>query len=179
MTSDEALEQLRYPVGRFSFGADFSPEEVSRAIEDIRALPARLSEAVAGLDDAQLDTRYRPGGWTVRQVVHHVADSHMNSQVRLRLALTEDTPPVPGYQESLWAELPDFSLPIAPSLEILHGLHLRWSALLDALSDEQLARPFQHPEAGLMTVAQLTCLYGWHSRHHVGHVTALREREGW
>jgi 1-acyl-sn-glycerol-3-phosphate acyltransferase len=180
MTTGDDLEQLRYPVGRFAFGAAVSPDEVRQAIEDVRALPARLTEAVAGLDDAQLDTPYRPGGWTVRQVVHHVADSHLNSHLRLRLALTEDTPTILAYQEKLWAELPDArTLPIAPSLEILRGLHLRWSTLLDALSAEQLARPFRHPEAGILTVAQLTCLYGWHSRHHVAHVTALREREGW
>jgi uncharacterized damage-inducible protein DinB len=157
-----------------------TPEQVRQAIEDIRALPVRLAEAVAGLDDAQLDTPYRPQGWTVRQVVHHVVDSHVNAYVRLRLALTEDRPAIRGYRQELWAELPDArTLPVEPSLEILHGLHERWTALLDRLDAEQLDRPLEHSELGTLTVGQLTCLYGWHSRHHVAHITSLRAREGW
>ncbi|HUF78788.1 MAG TPA: putative metal-dependent hydrolase, partial [Thermoanaerobaculia bacterium] len=122
----------------------------------------------------------RPQGWTVRQVVHHVVDSHVNAYVRLRLALTEDRPDIRGYQQELWAELPDArTLPVEPSLEILRGLHLRWTALLDRLEPEQLGRPLEHSEFGTLTVGQLTCLYGWHSRHHVAHITSLRAREGW
>lgn len=171
---------LQYPVGRHDPGAPVALEQVRRAIEDIRELPRRLAEAVRGLDDARLDTPYRPQGWTVRQVVHHVVDSHLNAYVRLRLALTEDRPPIRGYRQELWAELPDArSLPVEPSLEILRGLHERWTALLDRLDAQQLDRPLEHSELGSLTVSQLTCLYGWHSRHHVAHVTSLRAREGW
>lgn len=174
------MEELRYPVGRFDPSAPATPERVRQAIEDIRALPGHLEAAVAGLDDARLDTPYRPGGWTVRQVVHHMADSHVNGHVRIRLTLTEDLPPAKGYAEALWAELPDArTLPIEPSLSILRGLHERWSTLLDALEPAQLERAMRHSQYGEVTLAQHTCLYGWHCRHHVAHVTALREREGW
>jgi hypothetical protein len=174
------MNDHRYPVGRHDPSAPVAPEQVRQAIEDIRELPRRLAEAVRGLDDARLDTPYRPQGWTVRQVVHHVVDSHLNAYVRLRLALTEDRPAIRGYRQELWAELPDArTLPVEPSLEILHGLHERWTALLDRLDAGQLARPLEHSEFGPLTVGQLTCLYGWHSRHHVAHVTALRAREGW
>lgn len=173
-------EDLRYPVGRHDPGAPVTPAQVRQAIEDIRELPGRLAEAVRGLDDTRLDTPYRPDGWTVRQVVHHVVDSHVNAYVRLRLALTEDRPPIRGYQQELWAELPDArTLPVEPSLAILRGLHQRWTALLDRLDPEQLGRPLEHSELGTLTVSQLTCLYGWHSRHHVAHITSLRAREGW
>ena len=174
------MNDLRYPEGSHDPGAPVTPEQVRQAIEDIRELPARMAEAVRGLDDAQLDTRYRPEGWTVRQVVHHVVDSHVNAYVRLRLALTEDRPPIRGYQQELWAELPDArTLPVVPSLEILRGLHQRWTALLDRLDPGQLDRPLEHSELGDLKVSQLTCLYGWHSRHHVAHIAALRAREGW
>lgn len=174
------MDDLRYPVGPHDPAAPVSPEQVERAIRDIRELPDRLAEAVSGLNDAQLDTPYRPGGWTVRQLVHHVADSHLNSHVRLRLALTEESPPIRGYDQARWAELHDVrSLPIEPSLQILRGLHERWIDLIESLEPGQLERPLRHSEFGTITVAQLTCLYGWHSRHHVAHVTALREREGW
>lgn len=174
------MDDLRYPVGRHDPAAPVTPEQVEQAIRDIRELPDRLAEAVAGLDDAQLDTPYRPDGWTVRQLVHHVADSHLNSHLRLRLALTEESPPIRGYDQSRWAELHDVrTLPIEPSLQILRGLHERWIDLLESLEPGQLERTLQHSELGAITLAQLTCLYGWHSRHHVAHVTALREREGW
>ena len=174
------MDNLRYPVGRHDPSAGVTLEQVRAAVEDIRQLPARLTEAVHGLDDARLDTPYRPEGWTVRQVVHHVVDSHVNAYVRLRLALTEDRPLIRGYQQELWAELPDaLTLPVEPSLEVLRGLHQRWTALLDRLAPEQLDRPLEHSEFGTLTVSQLTCLYGWHSRHHVAHITSLREREGW
>lgn len=177
------MEDLRYPVGNHDAAAPVTPEQVAGAVEEIRALPERLSAAIDGLSDEQLDTPYRPGGWTVRQVVHHLPDSHLNAYVRLRLALTEHAPAIRPYDEARWAELPDArSLPPAPSLAILRGLHERWSALLAALTPEQLERTWVHPDLpgdGRLTVAQLVVLYGWHSRHHVAHVTALRQREGW
>lgn len=174
------MDDLRYPLGPFDPLAPVTADQVRRAVDDIRALPGRLEEAVEGLDDAQLDTGYRPGGWTVRQVVHHLADSHVNAHVRLRLALTEERPPVRGYAEALWAELPDArTLPLDPSLAILRGLHARWAALLDALEPHQLERTFHHSELGDMNLARHTCLYGWHARHHVAHITELRSREGW
>jgi hypothetical protein len=173
-------EDLRYPAGRHDPGAPVTPDLVRQAIEDIREQPGLLAGAVRGLDDARLDTPYRPQGWTVRQVVHHVVDSHLNAYVRLRLALTEDRPSIRGYRQELWAELPDArTLPVEPSLEILRGLHERWTALLDRLGPEELGRPLEHSEFGTLTVGQLTCLYGWHSRHHLAHVTSLRAREGW
>jgi hypothetical protein len=182
MMPGDSMTDLRYPVGNHDATAPVTPEQVASAIEDIRALPERLEAAVDGLTDEQLDTPYRPSGWTVRQVVHHLPDSHLNAHVRLRLALTEDAPVIRPYQEALWAELPDARLPPAPSLTLLRGLHERWVALLEALTPEQLERPWIHPDVpsdGRLTLAQLVVRYGWHSRHHVALVTALRERGGW
>lgn len=174
------MDDFRYPIGPHDPSAPVTPAQVERAIQDIRELPERLEEALSGLDGAQLDTPYRPEGWTVRQVVHHLADSHINGHARVRFALTEDSPQVRGYHQDRWAELPDARLlPVEPSLQILRGLHERWSALLDALDPGQLQRTFEHSEVGTLTVAQHTCLYGWHCRHHVAHVTALRQRLGW
>jgi uncharacterized damage-inducible protein DinB len=171
---------LRYPIGRFDHQGNFDPAQVSAAVADIAALPQRLGDAIAGLDDAQLDTPYRPDGWTVRQLVHHVADSHSNANIRLRLALTEEGPEIRPYDEKAWAELADSrTLPAAVSLQLLTALHARWSAVLASLDAAAFARTLRHPAIGVLTVAQLTCLYGWHSRHHVAHVTALRERQGW
>ena len=174
MTTD-----LRYPVGEFAIPASVTPEMRAAAIGNITELPARMRDAVRGLSDAQLDTPYRPGGWTVRQVVHHVPDSHMNAFTRLKLALTEDNPTVTPYDEKLFAQLPDARLPIEPSLALLDGLHARWAALLQALTPQQFARPWFHPEIGAITVDYLLQTYGWHSRHHVAHITGLRKREGW
>jgi hypothetical protein len=147
----------------------------------IAAAPAALRAAVAGLSDAQLDTPYRPGGWTVRQVVHHVPDSHLNAYVRIRLALTENTPTIKPYEEARWAELPDArTLPIEASLVLLEGLHVRWVALLGGLGAADGARQFHHPEHGrLITVDELIAMYAWHGEHHVAHVTSLRLRNGW
>jgi hypothetical protein len=147
----------------------------------IAAAPAALRAAVAGLSDTQLDTPYRPGGWTVRQVVHHVPDSHLNAYVRIRLALTEDTPTIKPYEEARWAELPDArALPIEASLALLEGLHARWVGLLGGLGAADGARQFHHPEHGrLITVDELIAMYAWHGEHHVAHVTSLRARNGW
>lgn len=149
------------------------------AIGDIAALPARLRDAVHGLTESQLDTSYRPGGWTVRQVVHHLGDSHINAFIRLKLALTEDNPTVKPYDEKLFAALPDQRLPIAVSLTLLDGLHTRWAAVLNTLTADHFSRPLYHPEIGAITIEYLVQTYGWHSRHHVAHITRLREREGW
>ncbi|HEX8848873.1 MAG TPA: bacillithiol transferase BstA [Gemmatimonadaceae bacterium] len=172
---------LRYPVGRFSYTAT-APDPARRAgfIDDIAQLPQRLRKAVQGLDDARLDTPYRPGGWTVRQVVHHVPDSHMNAYVRFKLALTEDTPRIKPYDEAKWAELRDGRTgPLAPSLAILDGLHDRWTVLLRSMTPTDFERTLEHPENGVMTLDRMLALYAWHSRHHLAHITELARREGW
>jgi hypothetical protein len=168
-----------YPVGRFDRTAAWTAESRRAAIDDIAALPVRMREAAAGLSDRQLDTPYRAGGWTVRQVVHHVADSHMNGYIRLKLGLTEDHPTIKPYEQDRWAALPDSRLPIAPSLAILDGVHERWTVLWRATTDGQFQRTFLHPELGPLTLETHLHLYAWHSRHHVAHVTGLRAREGW
>jgi len=174
------MDDLRYPIGRHDVLAPVDAAGFAAAIDDIEMLPEKLRAAVAGLDDGQLDTPYRPGGWTVRQVVHHYADSHLNAHIRLRLALTEDAPTIRAYDEKLWAELVDArTLAVEPSLELLQGLHRRWTALLRTLGPQDAERRLVHPEAGALTIAQLTALYGWHSRHHVAQIDALRARQGW
>jgi hypothetical protein len=170
---------LRYPIGAFSMPASVTSTMRTAAIGAIADLPVKMRAAVHGLTDTQLDTPYRPGGWTVRQVVHHVPDSHMNALIRLKLALTEQNPTVKPYDEKAFAELADQQLPIDVSLAILDGLHARWTALLRTLTPEQFARPLYHPEIGAITVEYLVQTYGWHSRHHVAHITRLRAREGW
>ncbi|HEX8164090.1 MAG TPA: bacillithiol transferase BstA [Pyrinomonadaceae bacterium] len=172
-TSDD----LRYPVGQFAEDAGASRQDL---IEEIAAAPRRLREAVAGLSAEQLDTPYRPGGWTVRQVVHHVPDSHLNSYVRFKLALTEDEPAIRTYHEELWAELPDSrATPVEVSLALLDSLHERWVILLRSLEEAGFHRTFSHPEWGVVTLDKAVGLYAWHGRHHVAHVTSLRERMGW
>lgn len=174
------MDDLSYPVGKFSFPESVSAQELDRFMDEIEAAPSRFRAAVAGLDDAQLDTPYRPGGWTVRQVAHHVPDSHMNSYIRYRLALTEDEPTIKPYEQGLWAELVDArSMPVEPSLVLLESLHARWVPLLRSLSDAEWKRTFRHPELGLVRLDQNAALYAWHGRHHVAHVTRLRERNGW
>jgi uncharacterized damage-inducible protein DinB len=162
----------RYPIGRFTWDGDTSPASRAQRIADVEALPAALRDAVRGLSDAQLDTPYRDGGWTVRQVVHHVPDSHMNAFVRFKLALTEDTPTIKPYDESRWATLPDVrDTPPDVSLALLDALHRRWVALLRAMSPEEFSRSFMHPEQGrTMTLDQALALYSWHGKHHLGHV---------
>jgi uncharacterized damage-inducible protein DinB len=149
-------------------------------IQTLRLLPGRLREAVNGLSDHQLDTPYRAEGWTVRQVVHHVADSHANSYVRFKLALTEDWPTIKPYDEAAWANLADSRwLPVEVSLSMTEALHLRWVALLESLSDEDFQRGYEHPKMGRQNLATALALYDWHSRHHTAHITSLRAREGW
>jgi hypothetical protein len=175
-----ADDTLRFPIGPFALDPDLSATARTSAIDDIAALPSRIRSAVTGLDEAQLDTPYRPGGWTVRQVVHHVADSHMNGFIRVKLALTETHPTIKPYDENAWSRLADMRLTIAHSLVILDGLHARWAALYRALPLEQFARTFLHPEHGqVVTLDGHLQDYAWHSRHHVAHVTSLRQRQGW
>ena len=180
MTAPAATD-LRYPIGRFRRPETPLDDAQRRAaIDTIAATPANLRAAVRGLGDAQLDTPYRPGGWTVRQVVHHVPDSHMNAYVRFKLALTEDEPTIKPYDEARWAELADSrDTPIETSLVLLERLHERWVTLLRSMSAHDFARRLNHPENGVMRLDQMLALYAWHGRHHVGHVTSLREREGW
>ncbi|MBV8207262.1 MAG: bacillithiol transferase BstA [Acidobacteria bacterium] len=170
---------LRYPTGPFSMPHDVAAEEREQHIADIAAAPFKLRTAVLGLTTQQLDTHYRPGGWTVRQVVHHLPDSHMNSYIRFKLALTEHEPAIKTYHEHLWAQLPDSTLGIEVSLRLLEALHTRWVALLQAMTAEDFARTLKHPEIGVMRLDQVLALYSWHSRHHVAHITSLRERMGW
>ena len=173
------LPDLRYPVGRFDRTAEVPFAKKDALLATIAALPDRLRAAVADLDDARLDTPYRDGGWTVRQVVHHVPDSHVNAYIRFKLALTEDSPGIKTYREAAWAELPDSRLPIAPSLAMLEAVHTRWVHVLRAMDEAQYARTLEHPEWGSISLWSMLQLYEWHSRHHLAHVTALRERMGW
>jgi len=173
-------DDLRYPIGHFKAVMPFTQELRDAAIDAIAGLPARMREAVAGLDDQQLDTSYRPGGWTVRQVVHHVADSHMNGFIRVKLALTEDTPTIKPYDENAWATLGDMQMPIAVSLGLLDGIHARWVAVYKGMHVEQFARGFVHPElGGEITLDHHLQNYAWHSHHHLAHITELCRREGW
>jgi len=173
------MTDLRYPTGRFTPSPTYSPSQRLEHIETLRRLPERLRAAVSGLVDAQLDTPYREGGWTVRQVVHHIADSHMNSYVRCKLALTEYEPTVKPYDEAAWAMLADNRLPIEPSLALTDALHQRWVALLESLPDKDFKKKFNHPERGPEDLATTLALYSWHSLHHTAHIVNLRARLGW
>jgi uncharacterized damage-inducible protein DinB len=178
--SDPLVSDPRYPIGKFSYSAPLTPEQKRQYLDDIEQTPARLRAAVHDLSDKQLDTPYRDGGWTVRQVVHHVPDSHMNSYVRFKLALTEDEPTIRPYREDRWAELPEAKqAPIDFSLALLDSLHRRWMLVLKNLKDADWQRTFRHPELGAMTLEKSVALYAWHGRHHVAHVTELRKQKGW
>ncbi|HJY06267.1 MAG TPA: bacillithiol transferase BstA [Bryobacteraceae bacterium] len=178
--SNEAEADLRYPVGRFQPSPTCTPADRAIWIEELEALPRRVRDAVHGLNDSQLDTPYRPDGWTVRQVVHHLPDGHINGYARFRLAVTENAPVTKAYNEKQWAELPDARLaPVEPSLNFLDGLHARWVLLLRSLTDEQFKRVFSIPGRGDFTLEGALALYAWHSRHHVAHIQRLRERMGW
>jgi hypothetical protein len=171
----------RYPVGDFvePVGGVISLDERLSAIEELGELPGQLRNAVDGLDAQQLATPYREGGWTVRQVVHHVADSHMNAFVRMRLALTEDWPAVKTYDEAAWSKLHDSEAPVEWSLELVEALHARWVMMLQVLTAEQWKRGYVHPEDGRVGLELAVLMYGWHSRHHVAHITHLRAAKGW
>ncbi|MBI4520157.1 MAG: bacillithiol transferase BstA [Gemmatimonadetes bacterium] len=174
------MDDLRYPVGHFKWDPDLTEAKRRGWMQAIGEAPRAMRAAVKGLTDQQLDTPYRPDGWTVRQVVHHVADSHLNAYVRFRLALTEENPTIKPYEQTRWAELSDArSAPVSVSLNLLDSVHERWSLLLKSLAPADFARTFLHPESGPQTLDSTLQLYAWHSRHHVAHITSLRERMGW
>jgi hypothetical protein len=172
------LDDLRYPIGRFAPPASSLPGIRAANIQTLRLLPVRLRAAVADLNDAQLNTPYRDGGWSVRQVVHHLGDSHTNAYVRFKLALTEDWPTIKPYEEALWANLTD-TLSVDASLAFVEALHGRWVALLEALTEEDFRKGYTHPVNGRQGLAKVLAMYDWHSRHHTAHITSLRTRLGW
>jgi hypothetical protein len=178
---DTQVTDLRYPIGRFSFSGNATDAQRQEWIEDIATAPAALRRAIGGLSATQIDTPYRPGGWTVRQVVHHVPDSHLNAYVRFKLALTEDEPTIKPYDEARWAELND-TRTVSPevSLRLLEALHERWVSLLGSLKPSEWRRTFHHPEhSHPLPLDEVLAMYAWHGRHHVAHITSLRRREGW
>jgi hypothetical protein len=177
----ESIEQdLRYPIGRLKFEAEINPDMISSYIHDLEEAPANLRKAVEGLSEAQLDSPYRPGGWTIRQVVHHLPDSHLNSYIRFKLALTEDNPVIKPYDEKKWADLADtINTHILTSVELLKNLHTRWVNLLKSLSPADFKKTFRHPELGMISLEKTLAIYAWHSKHHIAHINSLRKRMGW
>ena len=175
-SGDMSTTDLSYPIGRFQSGR----QNRKLVLLDIADTPGRIRDAVEGLTDKQLDTPYRPGGWTVRQVVHHLADSHMHSYIRTKFALTLNEPTIMPYDENLWASMKDAkSGPLEPSLLLLDGLHARWTQLLESMTETEWRRTFNHPERGLLPLEMNIEIYAWHGRHHTAHITELRKREGW
>jgi hypothetical protein len=173
------MPDLRYPVGQFVLPDSTTPQERVAWIKEIARTPRGLRAALSGLSEEQLETPYRPAGWTVRQVAHHVPDSHLNAYVRFKLTLTEHEPTIKPYDEARWATLADTTLPVDASLDLLEGLHLRWVHLLESLSDADFQRRFIHPESGPWRLDQYLAQYAWHGRHHIAHVTELRKRLGY
>jgi uncharacterized damage-inducible protein DinB len=170
----------RYPVGKYEMPTVVTPAMRGEAINEIASTPQKIRAAVKGLNDAQLDTPYREGGWTVRQVVHHLADSHMNAYVRWRLALTETEPTIKPYEESAWAKLEDAAhAPVEVSLRLLEPLHERWATLLHSVKEPEFARTFRHPDHGVRSLDWMLFLYAWHGKHHAAHITELRRQKGW
>ncbi len=172
-------EDLSYPIGPFERPAQVTDRNREDWIAEVAAAPSYLRKSVEGLSTEQLDTAYRPGGWTLRQVVHHVPDSHMNAYVRFKLALTEESPVIKGYDEALWAKLPDSRETPEISLALLEALHVRWVNLLRALSSDDFRRPYRHSEMGDVPLSTALALYAWHGKHHTAHITSLRQRMGW
>lgn len=173
------MEELKYPTGRFKYSGSNTPEQRTSYIQAIEAVPGELRRAVAGLSDAQLNQSYRPEGWTLRQVVHHVADSHLNAYQRFKLTLTEDNPRIKTYKEALWAEEPDArTLPVEVSLQLLEALHGRWVVSLRAMNAAAFSRTLDHPESGAVTLDFMLALYAWHGKHHTAHITSWRARQG-
>jgi DinB family protein len=173
------MSDLRYPVGKFVKPEKISEQDRRAYIQQIEEAPAKLRAAVKGLDDKKLDTPYREDGWTVRQVAHHLPDSHLNAYIRFKLALTENEPTIKPYDEKLWATLPDTKLPIEPSLQLFESLTQRFTALLKSMTPADFARTLKHPELGLVVLDNYTAMYAWHGRHHVAHITSMRERNHW
>lgn len=178
---NQELFNLKYPIGKYAAPKEISSDLIDACIADIAAFPGKLEKEVSHLSESQLDTAYRPDGWTVRQVVHHCADSHMNSVIRFKLALTEDKPVIKPYFEDRWADLPDTrAMSILPALQLLHGLHSKWVFLLRSLTPEQLQRTFVNPEHHKeYSLEAAIALYAWHCNHHLAHITALKARQGW
>ncbi len=170
---------VRYPIGSFQYDGEMDMEVVNKWVKEIEELPRMLQDAVKDLDDEQLDTPYRLDGWTIRQVIHHLADSHMNAYIRLKLALTEESPVVKTYDETKWAELADYQFPVKGSLLLLEGLHKRWAELLRTLSQSEMEKTFTHPELGEVLIYKNIGMYAWHGKHHLAHITSLLERKGW
>lgn len=173
------MENLSYPIGKFTFDPDSTPQKRATFIRDIESLPARLSAAVAGLSASQMDTPYRDGGWTVRQVVHHLADSQINAFIRFKLGLTADSPRICAFDQDAWARTADSAADVALSLAIIEGVHGRWVVLLRSLSPADFARTYLHPERGPEPLERTLQLYAWHGNHHLAHITGLRQRKGW
>ncbi|TAF92877.1 MAG: putative metal-dependent hydrolase [Cytophagia bacterium] len=175
------MEHLQYPIGRFEYGQTYTPAQTKSQIQTINALPSKLFNIVNTLNESQLETPYRPNGWTVRQVVNHVADSHMNANIRFRLALTEENPTIKPYEEALWAELPDGkTAPVEWSLQLLKYVHLRWGLVLNSMNEADFARTYFHPETKRrFELREAVALYAWHSEHHYQHIRQLCLREGW
>jgi uncharacterized damage-inducible protein DinB len=172
-------DDLQYPVGRCDWHAPTTPASLRAAVEALWDMPAAVRRATYALDDDQLETPYRPGGWSVRQVVHHVADSHLHGYLRHKVALTESNPVIHPYDEQAWAALPDARLPIAAALAVLESVSSRWKALCDGMAESDLARTYTHATVGPLTVERHLHFFAWHGRHHVAQITTLREREGW
>lgn len=175
------MEELKYPVGHYQKPNVFTKEILAEAISVIEQFPNKITQEVKDLNDEQLDTPYRPDGWTIRQVVHHCADSHINAFIRVKLALTENTPTVKPYAEALWAELADGkTLPVQPSLSIIENVHLRWVKVLKNMKDKDFDRSFIHPEKGKeLSLHESTGMYAWHCNHHLAHITSLKKRKCW
>jgi len=175
------IETLKYPIGKFQRPADLSPDRVAEWVNDIEQLPQQLRASIAGFSEEQINTPYRPEGWTVRQLIHHIADSHMNSYIRYRWTLTEDNPTIKAYHQSAWGDLPDCkSEPVEVSLSILEGVHQRWVTLLKSFGPAEWKRTFFHPESEQQFTLDLnTAIYSWHGKHHLAHIEALKNRKGW
>ena len=173
-------EDLRYPIGDFEQKITVTAEMREKFIQTLVEFPCKIRQAVQGLNDEQMHTPYRPDGWTPHQVIHHVADSHMNSLIRFKLGLTENAPTIKPYFEELWAELADYKeVPVEVSFNLVEGIHTRWVVLLKSMTDADFAREIVHPERGAMRLDVVLALYDWHSRHHTAHITELRKRHNW
>jgi uncharacterized damage-inducible protein DinB len=172
-------ENLSYPIEKYDKNTKINSEQRKQFIREIAALPNQLREAVENLSDQQLDTPYRPEGWTLRQVIHHVGDSHLNSFIRFKLALTEENPTIRPYAEDLWAQTAEYKMPVEVSLDLIDSLHQRWATLLESMSDKDFAKILNHPETGTWTLENLLGMYVWHGKHHTAHINNLKQRNGW
>ena len=173
------MEELKYPIGKEQIPEDPSNEEINNWVYEIKTLPEKLVKTVTSLSDKQLDTPYRENGWTIRQVIHHIADSHINGYTRIKLALTEEKPTIKPYQQESWAELLDSSLPVEVSLKLIEALHQRWSYLLKSLNKKHLNKELNHPSSGTVILKHLIGHYAWHGNHHLAHITTLKKRKNW